>query len=195
MEHLDGAALGPLVWGHAALAACAALYLAWWWIFFRPQEGRPAGARYSIGVACIVAAAVLGVGGVASSIVGLGRLPVQGGALPGWAFVAAAAVCYVALAYATVRLFHRPITTELVLFVAWAALELAVASGLRAAGAWPDGLALTMSVLVAATMLACLACYVLYYRLPPLLSFVDGAVPLALVGAMAVGMAAAIAGA
>lgn len=195
MAHLDGAAQGSLVGGHASLAACAVLYLAWWWIFFRPQEGRPAGALYGIGVACIVAAAVLGIGGAASAIVGLGKLPVQGGALPGWAFVAGAAISYVVLAFATVRLFHRPITTELALFVAWAALELAVANGLREAGAWSDGLALVMVVLVAAAMLASLVCYVLYYRLPPLLSFVDGAVPLVLVGAMAVAMAAAIAAA
>ena len=47
--------------------------------------------------------------------------------------------------------------------------------------------------IVALVTVANLVCYVLYFHLPPLASFVDGAVPLAVVGVFAAVLAAFIA--
>ena len=38
--------LALIAGGHTALAACAVLYLAWWWLFFKPGAPKPRGGRY-----------------------------------------------------------------------------------------------------------------------------------------------------
>lgn len=59
-----GSALARVWQGHALLAACAALYLVWWVLFFRPEGSKPAGALYAFGVACIMGAVACGLAGV-----------------------------------------------------------------------------------------------------------------------------------
>ena len=187
---------GTLAWGHAALAVCAALYLAWWWTFFNPAMPKATGALYAVGVGFILGAVAFGIAAVVLLAMGLGALagaPQVGGAAPGWAFVVGGAAAYFALAFVTVRFFERPVTTELLLFVLWAALELAVLNALLGAGALSGGAFWLLGGVVALVTAANLVCYVLYFRLPPMPSFVDGAVPLAVVGVLAAVMAAVIA--
>ena len=102
-------------------------------------------------------------------------------------------LAYVLLAFVTVRFFQRPVTTELLLFVLWAALELAVANALLGAGALPVGAFWVLAAVIVLVTAANLVCYVLYFRLGPLASFVDGAAPLAVVGVLAAVLAAIIA--
>ena len=117
------------MWGHAALAVCAALYLAWWWTFFNPALPKATGALYAMGVGFILGAVAFGIAAVVLLAMGLGALagaPQVGSAAPGWVFAVGGVAAYAALAFVTVRFFGRPVTTELLLFVLWAALELAV---------------------------------------------------------------------
>ena len=189
------APLAFLVGGHAALAACAVLYLAWWHLFFDPRRDKPRGSQFAAGVGCIVGAAVLGIAGVALCVVGMtGLLPVEirGAALGGMAGCGLA--LYVVLLMGTVKLFKRSVTTELLLFTAWAVLELG-GGGLNVAFATSvlaAPTAIVLGVLVAAVLLASLASYLLYYRLEPQRAYVAGAVPLAAVGVLAATMAVAL---
>ena len=70
---------------------------------------------------------------------------------------------------------------------------LAVVNALAGAGAVGPGLAAVLAVAVAVLFAGCLVCYVLYFRLSPMPSFVDGALPLAAVGVLAAAMAALVA--
>ena len=168
------AGLALLVSGHASLAVCCGLYLAWWQVFFNPSAQKPHGARYAAGVACIVGAAALGVAGVTLCVLGVqGLLPPE--------------------ARGTVKLFKRPVTTELLLFVAWAALELGVLSVLHGAGLMSAPFALGLAALAVAVLLASLVCYVRYYRLEAWPAYVAGIIPLAASGAFAVAMTAVLA--
>ena len=113
-----------LIWGHVALVACTVLYLAWWLAFFNPRLPKAAGALYAVGVACIVGAAVLGITGVVLTVRGVGGLvPAMTRGVPVWAIAAGGIVAYVVLVLVTTRFFHRPVTTELVLFTGWLVLE------------------------------------------------------------------------
>lgn len=168
-----------LVTGHGMLALCAAFYLAWWWEFFRPREVRPQGLEYGIGVELIVIAAILGILGVIRICSGLAGLPT---AIPGIVLWPCAVAAYVILAVVTKRAFDRPITTELLLIVAWAALEVAVAGALLAAG---SGFAVPLLVLAALGFVGSMVCYVLYYRLSGWAAFYDGCGPLVAVGIIA----------
>lgn len=193
---MDTTVPASLVWGHASLAVCAALYLAWWWVFFNPALPKAAGALYAAGVGFIVGAVAFGVAAVVLMARGLGALAGQGaggGAAPGWAFAVGGVAAYVALAFVTVRFLQRPVTTELLLFVLWAALELAVANALLGAGALPVGAFWALVAVIALVTAANLVCYVLYFRLGPLPSFIDGAAPLTVVGVFAAVLAFVIA--
>ena len=123
MAPMDAAVPGTLVWGHAALAVCAALYLAWWWTFFNPALPKATGALYAMGVGFILGAVAFGIAAVVLLAMGLGAL----------------------------------------------------------AG------------VVALVTAANLVCYVLYFRLPPVPSFIDGAAPLAVVGVLSAVLAVVIA--
>lgn len=186
---------GTLVGGHVCLAVCAALYLAWWWVFFNPALPKATGALYAAGVGCIVGAVLFGIAAVVLIGMGLGAFAGASAeaVVPSWAFAVGGIATYVVLAFVTTRFWQRPVTTELLLFVLWAALELAVVNALARAGAVEPGLAVVLAVAVAALFAGCLVCYVLYFRLPPMPSFMDGALPLAAVGVLAAVMAALIA--
>ncbi|WP_232050956.1 hypothetical protein [Arabiibacter massiliensis] len=196
MAPMETTVPGALVWGHAALAVCAALYLAWWWVFFNPSMPKATGALYAVGVGFIVGAVAFGIAAIALMAMGLGALagaPQVGGAAPGWAFAVGGVVAYLALAYLTARFFQRPVTTELLLFVLWAALELAVANALLGAGLVSGGAFWLIVGVIALITAANLVCYVLYFNLPPMPSFIDGAAPLAAVGAFAAVLAVVLA--
>lgn len=91
---------GSLVWGHASLAACAALYLSWWWTFFNPNLPKATGALYAMGVGFIVGAVVLGIAAVALIVTGLSGLSASGrdgSPVPSWAFAVGGVLAYFAL--------------------------------------------------------------------------------------------------
>ncbi|QOY61317.1 hypothetical protein [Thermophilibacter immobilis] len=171
-----GAALVPVWRGHVLLLACAMLYLAWWVTFFRPGA-QVRGVGYALGVACIVGAAACGLIGAPLVAGSLGRIP---GAedVPLAGFLVGGALAYLALLAVTTLALERQATTELVLIVAWVALEACVVTCLAAAGVVGGGARAALYVLIALLACASLVCYVLYYRLDPLPAFIDGTVPL-----------------
>lgn len=177
-------AIQSIVRGHVLLAACAALYLTWWIVFFRPNV-EVTGLLYGFGGACLLLAAVAGFMG--AGMVGVALPGFAGGAhAPLPAFVACAVIAYAVLAAVTRAAFDRPVTTELALIVAWCSLELACATALAAGGILSIGTASCLCVLIVLLTTGSLVAYVLYYNLGPLASFIDGAVPLAAVGIEAV---------
>lgn len=176
--------------GHALLALCAALYLTWWAIFFRPKA-RPSGLIRGVGVACIVGAAATGLGGVGAAGWDIARIAGTH-SISGWAFVIAAVLAYAVLALSTRCFFERPVTTELLLIVAWCVFELWCVATLSKAGMlaepWPTIFSGAVLVFSAINLVCC----VLYYRLPPAPAFIDGTAPLILAGIAAVMMVAVL---
>ena len=112
-----------------------------------------------------------------------------------WGFALGSAALYFVLLAVTQRAFQRQPTTELVLFVAWLGMEAFCALALGCAG--EAGAATLVALLAVAGFAVSLVCYVLYYRLyyrlGALASFVDGCVPLALIGVVSAVVAGCIA--
>lgn len=180
---MDAIAFTQMRQGHALMAACCALYLAWWAIFFWPKvSGASAhGALRTVGIVAILGAAACGLLGatrVCGGAASLASHETVVGCLVG------AVALYLVLLGITQRMFQRQPTTELVLFVAWLGMEACCALALGGAG--QPGAAALVAVLAVAGFIASLVCYVLYYRLDPLPSFVDGCIPLALIGVASV---------
>lgn len=180
---MDAIAFEQMRRGHALMAACCALYLAWWAIFFWPKVsgGSAHGVLRTIGIVAILGAVACGLLGATRICGGAAELAptrVVVGCLVG------AVILYLVLLGVTQRVFQRQPTTELVLFVAWLGMEACCALALGGAG--QTGVSALVAALAVVGFVVSLVCYVLYYRLEPLPSFVDGCVPLALIGVVSV---------
>lgn len=180
---MDAIAFEQMRQGHALMAACCALYLAWWAIFFWPKVsgGSARGVLRVVGIVAIlgaVACGVLGATRICGGAASLTPIGIMVGCL------VSAIVLYLVLLGVTQRVFQRQPTTELVLFVAWLGMEACCALALGGVG--HTGVAALVAVLAVVGFVASLVCYVLYYRLDPLPSFVDGCIPLALIGVASV---------
>jgi len=171
--------------GTALFVVCCLFYLAWWLVSFRP--GRPQIGEKMAWL--LIPAAAAGLAGVALII---------------WAMAAAASdrrffanvwvlvggiVAFLVLMVITRWVFDRPVTSELILFTGWAALALAEVNALYGAGVFSRPMALTWFVVVVIVLVACLVCYVLYYRLDLTWRYYDGMLPLILTGLTMIGIA------
>lgn len=182
---METTALEHIRSGHLLMAVCCLLYLVWWVIFFWPKVsgGSAEGPLHTLGIAAIIGAVIAAAFGT-TRICG-GAVSLFKDAAPAIIVtIASAALLYIVLLVVTWKMFERQPTTELPLFVAWLAMELFAAFALTQTGM--VGLPVTILVCALAGFVGSLVCYMLYYQLKPLPSFVDGCIPLALVGTISV---------
>lgn len=185
---METTALEHIRSGHLLMAVCCFLYLVWWVIFFWPKVsgGSAEGPLHTLGIAAIIGAVIAAAFGT-TRICG-GAVSLFRDAAPATVVtIASAALLYIVLLVITWKMFERQPTTELLLFVAWLAMELFVAVALSQAGM--PGLPVVIAVGAMAGFVGSLVCYMLYYQLKPLPSFIDGCVPLALVGTISIAAA------
>jgi hypothetical protein len=185
MIGMNAQALAQIKAGHLEMAVCCTFYLIWWIIFFWPKiYNRVAtGAPRVFGIISIIGAVVFGLLGAVGIASGAGKLNTP---VAGIVTLVSGIALYILLLFITYRLFQRNPTTELVLFVAWIALELFCAYGLQAAGL--AGQAVLLIILALAGFVISLMCYVLYYHLDPKPSFIDGCLPLTAIGVISLVM-------
>ena len=160
--------------GQLLLILCCAVYLIWWYRGFRPgvNVSRVGGAN---GVLLLITA-VLGLAGV---VLSLSPVPVvrdywisQG------SIVVIGIVSYIVLLFVTKTLFHRIVTTELILIVGWTMLEMLVADRLFAGGAFGEGSLFAVCMVIAVAFLISIVLYVAYYRMDEMKAFYAAMVPL-----------------
>lgn len=171
------------------LVACCAFYLLWWVLAFKPK-GAVTGWKSGW---LLIPAFALGVAAVVMIIRGAGAVDSERSFFSGRAVLAAAAVAYAALLAATLVLFRRQVTTELVLIVAWAALAAWEGNALYGLGALSRSGSIFFFAAVMLAALASLVCYVLYYGLDARAGYVDGMIPLILAAAFMAALAVLLA--
>lgn len=160
--------------GNLLLLLCSVFYLIWWVVSFRPgSSGGP------FGVFCIVAAFITGFAAIMLLSVGISSLSQDSTGMPVRFVLIAAAVLFVVLLIVTTVVFHRQVTSELIIIHIWAALEFSVIVVLNGTGSLGLGRAVTMAILVGIVIIVGVICYVLYYRLEGMASYRVGIVPLA----------------
>ena len=166
-----------LLLGNWIMALCGAFYLAWWVAAFRPPQPRSTPVTRTLLALAFLA-------GIAGFYL-MGRTlaaPVQEvrGGVRGLQIALCGGAVYVVLLAGSVLLLHRQVTSELLIIVAWAVLELCAVSYLYRCGNLPYAASLTLAGIVLAAAVASFVCYLLYYRLPYTAGFIAGCVPLAL---------------
>lgn len=160
--------------GNLLLLLCSLFYLIWWVVTFRPgSSGGPVGAL------CITVAFITGIAAIALLSVGISSLSNDSTGLPVRFILIGAAVLFVVLLVVTTVVFHRQVTSELIIIHIWAALEFSAIAVLHGTGRFGLGTAVTMAVLVGIATIVGVICYVLYYRLEGMSSYRVGIVPLA----------------
>lgn len=162
-----------IFYGNLLLFLCSLFYLLWWIVTFRP--GAVGGA---FGTFCLAAACVSGIAAIALASTGISALAPDSKGVPVRCLVAGGVVLYLVLLAVTVLVFHRMVTSELLIMQIWAVLELSVVSVLYGAGRFPSGVAAALAALVVIASVAGLVCYVLYYHLDASAGYRDGMVPL-----------------
>ena len=173
---------GKIILGNLLFAACCIVYLAWWSVAFRPGYSAAMGVKGFL----FMATAVLGVAGLAIIIQGC---TMTSGGVRYAGIIAAGAAVYIVLLILTNVLMHRQVTTELMLIVFWACMQVCACSALNGAGVTGRAAFLVMTVIVLAAAAAGMICYLKYYDLPPVTAFYDGMVPLILFAVVMIGEA------
>ena len=173
MEH----SVKTLLTGNWTMALCGVFYLAWWIVAFRPPKPRST----PFGWVLLASAFLAGIAGFYL----MGRtlaepLPDARLGIRGLWIVLAGAAAYVVLLAGTTLVFHRQVTSELLIIDAWTVLELCAVNFLYRCGALSPLGALTLACLILSAAASSLVCYILYYRLPYTPGFIAGCVPLAL---------------
>ena len=169
-----------LLTGNWMMVLCAGFYLAWWRITFRPPapEGTP------LGRICIILAFISGIAGIALAAAGMNsasKEPARTG-LPGIAIVMGGIILYVLLLAISSKVFHRQVTSELLIIFMWTVLELCAINHWYGSGSLPLITSVIFAIIVVLTAIASLICYLQYYRVSYEQGFLIGSIPLVLTG-------------
>jgi hypothetical protein len=159
--------------GHLLMLATGAAYIAWWAVSFRPNKAGGAVSGLLLG-----AAVLAGLAAIVVISLGIYSLPRTEKGIPIWSILLGAFAAFFILLAVTKGVLHRPLTAELPLIIALAALELSAIAALHGSGRFGTGRTLTLVGLVAAATVAGLICYVLYYRLDEDWRYWTGFIPL-----------------
>ena len=172
---------GKILAGNLLFAACCIVYLIWWSVAFRPGFTAP----MSIKGALFLLTAILGV--LALTMIIRGCTQGDGG-VRYITIIAAGAAVYLILLVLTNVLMHRQVTTELMLIVFWACMEICACNALYAAGSFSMRAFVVIAVITLLSATAGMICYLKYYELEPMTAFYDGMVPLILFALVMVGV-------
>lgn len=161
--------------GQGVMVLCCLAYLAWWGIAFRPEaEGSVVGGRAGL---LLLLTFVLALAGVLLNIYGIKELETVRNTVSIQTIMLTGAVVYILLLAATAGIFHRQPTTELLLIVMWAVMEVAAVQAMYAAGAFTAYPFMLAAVIALATLIGLVA-YMLYYELDSVTAYYCGMVPL-----------------
>ncbi len=169
-----------VTFGNWMLLICSIFYLAWWLITFKPPA--PKGS---------IPGTVILIGAFASGLFGIYQIlraithfdgDVVNAGIPGIMLIIGGIILYLVLLFTTRAVFHRQVTSELFIITGWALLEIAVVNfAWRIDALHTGGFFVWMGVILLIALIS-LICYVLYYKLPYEKGYIDGCIPLVLVG-------------
>jgi hypothetical protein len=165
--------LWEIFYGNLLLLICTLFYLACWFVSYRPDSpGRSAGVFY------LTAAFITGIAAIALLSGGISSLSQESTALPVRYIALGGAALFVVMLLVTVIVFHRIVTSELMIIHIWVMLEMSAVVVLYGTGRFGAGRAATLCALLGIAFVIGMICYVLYYRLDETASYLAGLIPL-----------------
>ena len=161
--------------GQILLIICFAFYLVWWYRGFHP--GTSVNRIRGLNGILLTFTMLFGISGVAITI--LGGDGVDGALLVNPTTILISGVgAYIVLLIVTRFIFHRIVTSELLLIVAWTMLELWAIVALNGGGSLSDVRFTILAVVLAAVFIISIILYVAYYRMEEIRAFYAAMIPL-----------------
>ena len=167
-----------LLRGDVLMIGCCIFYLLWWVIAFRPV-GAVRGLKSGW---LLIPAFILGIAALAAIVQGAEGTDAAHAFFTGQTVLMAGVLAYVVLLLYTGIALHRQVTTELFLIVGWTALAFLEVNALCSLGTVSRTGAVALFVLALLFAAVSMVCYLLFYGLDERAGYVDGMVPLILVG-------------
>ncbi|MPM75161.1 hypothetical protein SDC9_122152 [bioreactor metagenome] len=127
------------------------------------------------------------------TVKGMSAVPHETKLFPARSILWGGFAAYFVLLAITCFLFKRQVTTELILIVGWAMMELSEIDALYGAGRFGLKAAVILSVMIGLAAVISLLCYVLYYRLEQTAGYIDGMIPLIIVTLVMAGISVTMA--
>ena len=168
-----------IITGQILLIVCCVFYLIWWYRGYRPGSAadRIGGVN---GILLFITMAF----GIAGVVLSLMRIPsVNVPKISPMLILAGGIASYVVFLIITRCFFHRIVTAELFLIVAWTMLEITVINRLSAGGFLSDNRFVFLFVVIAAAFIISMVLYVAYYRMEEMKAFYAAMIPLITEGA------------
>lgn len=163
--------------GNLLLLICSLFYLVWWVVCFGPNaSGKAAGG--STGVIYLTGAFISGIAAIVLMSGGINTLSKDAKSVPVWLILLGGTVLFVVMLLVTTAVYHRPMTSELIIIHIWVVLELCAVVVLYGTGRFGLGRTVLLLTLIGIAFVAGVICYVLYYRLEGTASYLDGMAPL-----------------
>ena len=160
--------------GNLLLLLCSLFYLIWWVISYRPNSY----GMSATGGLYLIVAAITGITAIAVLAYGINSLAPHSHGMRVKFILIGAGILFLAMLAITTLVFHRIVTSELMLIHIWLALEMSAVAVLFGTGRFGVGIAVTMAILIGIAFIVGLICYVLYYRLDETASYWTGMIPL-----------------
>ncbi len=162
--------------GNILLIGCCIFYLLWWILAFKPT-GAVKGMKSGW---LLIPAFLFGIAAVVLIIKGANDADTNRSFFSGRALLLSAVITYVVLLLVTMAVFHRQVTTELLLIVSWAALMFLESNALYGVGIFSGNVTIGMLLSAVIAAVVSMICYVLYYELGDRAGYIDGMIPLIL---------------
>ncbi len=109
---------------------------------------------------------------------GINTLSQNAKSVPVWLILLVGAGMFILILLVTTTIYHRPVTSELLIIHIWAVLELSAVVVLYGTGRFGMGRTVLLLALTGIAFVAGVISYVLYYRLSGIVSYRDGMAPL-----------------
>lgn len=169
-----------IITGQLLLSAGALFYTGWWLAAFRP-DSRSGGMLSAL---LFLLLAAFGLSGIALTAHGIHGLPLPASWPESGILFIMALLVYFVLLTGSVKLFGRKPTTELILIMLWALMEIMALGALHEGGALSGtAYGFTWAAVTAASLIA-FAAYMMYYRMDDDTAYITGAIPLLVDGAV-----------
>lgn len=172
---LEGLNMRRIMTGQILLIICFVFYLVWWYRGFRP--GTSVKRLRGLNGILLALTMVFGIGGVTITIL-------DGNGVDGALKINPAAIlisgvgAYIVLMIVTRFIFHRIVTSELLLIVGWTMLELWAIVALNSGGSLSDVRFTILAFVLAAAFIVSIILYVAYYRMEEMKAFYTAMIPL-----------------
>ena len=163
-----------IITGQILLIVCCVFYLIWWYRGYRP--GTAVSQIGGLNGVLLLITMAFGVSGVVFSL--MPDPEVSESKLHLMAIMGAGVGAYILLLLVTKFVFHRIVTAELFLIVAWTTLEVLVINRLYAGGFLTDSGLTILCAVIAAAFVVSMVLYVAYYRMEEVKAFYAAMVPL-----------------